>query len=82
MSNLLTSNNCKIFINDKPATNIQALNISATVSDPLFFCSLIVSDNDAQYVGQGYIEKIINNEFYIQLLDETTDRDYFSRNYL
>lgn len=84
MGNLLTTNTVKVFFNDKQAHNCTNLSITCSSDDQLIYCSFACADRDQIYSGRGYIERIMNGNFYIVLksADDEISEHYFREYYL
>lgn len=82
---LLRTNNCKVYLNDKPCQHCKSLKIEASAEDAFFYCSVVIVDPinpEEEILGTGYIERILDNRFHIRLAYDTPNLEYFQANYL
>ena len=84
MTNILNTNNVKVFFNDKRVHNCTNISITADLSDQLFHCVFSCLEAGTVYSGSGYLERLIDDGLYLRIQDGNDDesKDYFKGLYL
>ena len=79
MNNPIKTSNLRIYFNDKIVHCCARLELTATTDSELFYCNFVLADGDDIITGKGYLERVIQEAFYIRVIDGDDD---FSNQYL